>query len=310
MHASPVGQLKNGCREPQVSVLLAIKNKRGVLPNVLFSIAQQKTSFPWEVCIINDDPQDNIEPLVRQFLAREKISSNLVRVVYGTMSSSSGFNFAPAACVKLMAPSSLVGIIMSADCILLNDDVIESLWERVESKKMVLAEVADLSLPVNLYQNFDVEVGKLLSQWQVFLTEDRVQVARNRPHIWLLFVGAMMKEDMLQLDYVKNCCDAVLWQRMKAPASGYTAEILTYAKAVHQIHRHVPYFCPLVKSCTYHCCRTFETKRIVSPKYLYTNLARIIFSKREPVWLPPSSRFKVQTSMREDAASFSERERV
>jgi len=238
----------------KVSVIMATWNKHKYLPNSLYSLSRQKTSFPFEICILDDHSNIDPEPIVKQFLPGVK---------YKRLDEHSGFMFSQGKCLSLTSPDSDVILIQSDDIIYTQDNSIELICNSVKPKNISLAEVVDMPVPYDLLENFDNNIKSILSKWDSYKRVESIDIdgipynlnplysGRNYPS-WLFFLGAISRKDLEFLEFAKINCDAIIGPKMKQ--NGF---VVNYppVKAIHQRHPKSVYPCPIVDSCTYHCIR-------------------------------------------------------
>lgn len=245
----------------KVSVIMATRNKNDMLPNTLYSLAKQKTSFPYEVCVIDDHSDIDPESIIRQFIPDVK---------YKRLEKQVGFMFSQGLCLDLVSNDVNIIVIQSDDIIYTSDDSLEKLVAPVESKVIALAEVVDIPIPENLFNSFDNEVNKILNDWQSYIKrgpqkiDDRVYrnvwtkySGKGHPS-WLFFLGAIRKEDLELLDFKTNNCDAVISPKMKK--LGFKAKYPA-VKGIHQNHPKSLYPCPIEDTCTYYCGRKNKKRK-------------------------------------------------
>jgi glycosyltransferase involved in cell wall biosynthesis len=249
----------------EASILMAISQfdiQRDSLLNTLHSIARQEVPFPFEICVVDDCSGLDIDKFIKKFFA-QNTPPNLERVVVHTLKEKAGFTRAPAEAIKLVSPESQKMVILASDSILLQNMAISELCSRLEPKKVVFSEVAEVSISYDFYSNFEVNANMIINNWVPHLSKIPYIVSRNIPNAWLFFVGAALKEDLLAINYDEVSCDAVLWQKMMPLL--YNAEILTYIRSVHQSHVRSAYPCPRVAECKYYCSRTQVLKGTPHP---------------------------------------------
>jgi len=229
----------------KASICFATCNKNDCLANTLYSISRQKTSFDFEVCIVDDHSDLDPWPIIKEFLPNAKYKRLEQKAI--------GFQ-APNVCLDLVSPDSDIVILQSCDVLYINDNVVEELCRHVKPKNVFFAEIAEIETPTDMYKNFDQWTQDLLNRWP----EVPLRIARNALHYWLFFLGAIMKSDLDVLNYRENCCDAIMSPKMKA--HGFDAYVLTYIKGVHQKHPKALADCHMVEQCEYYCARTNKLK--------------------------------------------------
>ncbi len=248
----------------KVSLLMSTYNKNDVLPNTLYSISRQKTTFPLEVCIVDDCSTVDPEPIIKGFLPDAK---------YRRLSEHIG-PFDRNQCLDLMSPDTDVVILQSCDVIHAQPFAVEELCKHVGDKTITLAEVIDIPVDVLLFQNFDFEVQQILGNWESYIYSLTMHVGRGRSNQWLFFLGAIRKTDLESIGYEDNSCDAVLHQTMRRH-NFHPPNLLAYVRGIHQCHIKTWYTCPLVEKCEFYCSRTEKLKGI-KPRELYTLDANVL----------------------------------
>lgn len=253
----------------RAAIIFSTHNKNDMLPNVLTAIAKQKTSFPFEVCIVDDASEQDPESIIRTYIPDAK---------YLRLPQHVGFAHAPNKCLDMLSSDVNVIVIMSSDIIMLRSDVVQNLVNRVQEKLVVFSEVLNTSISIDMYRNFDIIAQKMTNEWGNLLYENmlssqlsnqnrryHLQVTRYNPQGWLFFLGAILRFDLENLGYRENSCDAVLASKLRQQS--FKAEILTYVPSVHQYHQHVESGCDRVETCTTYCSRTSKFKGLLQPFY-------------------------------------------
>jgi|10_taG_2_1085330.scaffolds.fasta_scaffold03111_8 glycosyltransferase involved in cell wall biosynthesis len=241
----------------KASIIFSTHNKNWCLPNTLAAIARQKTTFPLEVCIVDDFSKEDPEPIIKEFLPKAK---------YLRLNKHYNFIYAPNLCLDMISDDVDIILPMSSDIIMLRDDTVEQLCHRVGRKKVAFAELANLRVSENLHSNFDLYVQPLINDWEnTVMTKSLypLHVSRKIPTAWLFFLGAALKEDLYSIGYRENSCDAVLWQQMAK--QNFDADILTSAPAVHQWHPRFDVSCGVEGTCPFYCSRTRANGRWTAP---------------------------------------------
>uniref|UniRef100_A0A6M3XEL3 Putative glycosyltransferase n=1 Tax=viral metagenome TaxID=1070528 RepID=A0A6M3XEL3_9ZZZZ len=247
----------------KVSILMTTYNKNEMLPNVLYSIIRQNPPFPYEICIIDDCSDIDPEPIIRKFAPN---------TIYKRLEKHVGFMYAGNNYLDLISKNTDVVVLQSCDVIHVQNNTIEELCKFVREKTISLAEVIDIPININLYQNFDIEIKEILSNWNKYITTIAQKANRERSNTqidkieyplwtkysgknypgWLFFLGAIKREDLEKIEYDKNSCDAVIAPKMKS--LNFKAEY-PEVKGIHQRHPKTIYYCPIVKECEYDCGR-------------------------------------------------------
>ena len=240
----------------KVSIIIATWNKNKYLPNALYSLSRQKTSFPLEVCILDDHSDVDPEPIIRQFLPD---------VTYKRLDKNVGFMFSQGKCLELASPDSDVILIQSDDIIHTQENSVELLCNAVVHRGPSLAEVVDISVPVDLFEDFDNGVKPILSNWGRYIKQEVMDIDGINYNIStrysgkgtgssLFFCGAMSREDLEFLEFTKINCDAIIGPKLKDKRNNF---VINYppVRAIHQRHPKSVYHCPIVSTCTYNCIR-------------------------------------------------------
>ena len=236
----------------KASIIMSIYNKPEVLPNTLMSIARQKTSFPLEVCIVDDLSDIDPEPIIKKFLPDAK---------YRRLRKNHGFAFSKNVCLDMVSDDTTIIVPMAADIIMLRDDAVENLCSRVSDKNIVISEICNMRVKKDMYLNFDAFSKPILSDWNGALAKSLKPniTCRKNMTSWLFFLGAILKKNIIDLGYRRVSCDAVLWQKMAK--GGYSGELLTTVKAVHQYHKSILIPCKIDNTCAFYCSRTVKNGR-------------------------------------------------
>ena len=262
----------------KASILLATYNKNDCLPNTLYSIARQKVSFPFEVCIVDDISIVDPEPIVRKFfyMEGESLPSDeswhegyepfdkywgAGYAKYQRLDKHVGGQFSQSLCCNMMDEDSDIVIIQSCDVMYLQDNTIQHLCDAVRPGYFTMAIVKNIAVKPNLYEDYDEEIEPILANWdQISITANPTQginiySGKDRPGgDWLFFLGAMTKEDLLKIDFDYRCCDVVVQQKIKE--RGMQPIFLDDIKAVHQKHPPADLWpCSIVDRCEYWCKR-------------------------------------------------------
>ena len=229
----------------KASIFIATYNKRECLSNTLYSISQQVTTFPFEVCVIDDCSVDNPEALVKEFLPDAKFKRLAKHV---------GLPWTQSYCCELMSPDTTVVVIQSADVMYLGTDVLQKLCDTVRPGWFSMATVKNIQVDPNLHKTSGWIDSGDIPGWDIVKGMD-IYSGQDRPGgDWLLFLGALTKEDMYKIDFDYRCCDVVLQQRMKE--EGLNPVFLSETKAIHQKHPPAHLWpCSIMDKCEYWCRR-------------------------------------------------------
>jgi glycosyltransferase involved in cell wall biosynthesis len=236
----------------KASIIFSTHNKNWCLPNTLKAISRQITSFPLEVCIVDDCSTVDPAPIIKEFLPNAK---------YLRLEKHHNFLYAPNLCLDMVSDDTKIILPMSSDIIMLKENSVELLCQGVSKKRVVFAEVSNIPVPDDAYLNFDEYAAPLINDWNSILQHSLkpLHVSRHLPTAWLFFLGAILKEDLLDIGYRDNSCDAVLWQKMAQ--QNFDGELLTTVPVLHQNHPRFDVSCPVANTCNFYCSRTSENGR-------------------------------------------------
>jgi glycosyltransferase involved in cell wall biosynthesis len=236
----------------KASVCMSVYNKNDFLPNVLFSLSQQKTTFPFEVCIVDDHSDIDPYPLIEEFLVRKNIP-----VKYERFDKYKGFMYAYDLVLKMSSDDCDRMVLQSADVMYLEDNIIEELCKNLIPKKFTMLEVYNLPISKTFYLNFEKNKNEILQSW------DRYEKLKHqllyyeglkRSTVWFFFLGSILKKDLRENYAV---CDMLFNRNLH---SNRMRPKFLNLHAVHQNHEHQQYVCPLIKTCGI-CSRTKLRKR-------------------------------------------------
>ena len=238
----------------KVSLLLVVKDKKDVLRNTLHSIIKQKTSFPYEVCVLDINSSENLAPFIKKIIPD---------VRYKKLNMDIPFIYTKGICLDLVSSNSDIIVIQGNDVIQVYDFTLEDLCRNVGPKTVSIAEVIDIPVDKDLYKNFEPKVNAISRNWNNYIQcyygkIDGVEYSLSPRYTGrksssiLFFLGAIKKDDLNLLNFVKNNCDAVLSPKMKK--LGFKINYPDI-KGIHQRHPKTSYPCPIVNSCQYYCIR-------------------------------------------------------
>lgn len=238
----------------KVSVIICTYNKHGYLPNALYSLSIQKTSFPFEVCIVDDYSDIDPEPIIRQFIPEAK---------YMRLEEHIGFMFSHGKCLELVDKESDVILIQSDDIIHTRSDSIELICKDVKSRTISLSEVVDIPMENNIINDFDNIVNSITSNWDSYIKTEFIPIDGLKYRINskysgsgcrsnLFFCGAISRTDLDYLRFSDINCDAIIGPKISKAEFN---RIYPSVKVIHQRHPKSVYPCPVVNECKYHCIR-------------------------------------------------------
>jgi glycosyltransferase involved in cell wall biosynthesis len=233
----------------KASILLATYNKNDCLRNALYSIVQQRAPFDFEVCIVDDVSEEDPLPIIR-----EMFNGSGVTYIYERLEEHVGGQFSQSHCMELMSPDSTMGIVQSCDVMYLQDDLLERLCKPVRPGFFSMAGVKNVSIDFDAHLHYNKVVEGIESIWDSVRGSNIYSGIERPGGDWLLFLGAMTREDLLRIDFDYRCCDVVVQQKMRE--QGLKPVFLDDVRAVHQQHPPAHLWpCSIVDSCEYWCRR-------------------------------------------------------
>ncbi len=225
----------------KATVLLTHFNKQECLSNTLYALSLQETSFPLDICILDD--HSNIDPLriVKEFLPEAK---------YLRTSKNTGTQFSHGYCMEMADKDSDVFIILSSDVIILHRNGIELLCKNLVKRRVTFAEVRNIEISTIMYTAFDGGVRYALqNHWEA----GAVYSGIGRKEHWYMFFSAIYREDLETVNYQNNNCDVVVDALFRK--NGIYPIYLPDVQGIHQQHGSLIYPCSILKECPYTCYR-------------------------------------------------------
>jgi len=225
----------------KASICMSIYNKNDFLPNVFYSLSKQKTTFPFEVCIVDDHSDVDPYPIIEEFLVRKGIPVN-----YHRFDKYEGFMHAYDLVLKMSSKDCDRMILQSADVMYLEDNIIEELCKNLTPKKFTMLEVYNLQILKDFYLDFEKNKNEMLQNWDKFEKLEHQLLyyeGLKRPTTWFFFLGAILKKDLHENYAV---CDMLFNRNLH---SNRMRPKFLNLHAVHQNHEHQKYVCPLLKTC-------------------------------------------------------------
>lgn len=227
----------------KATLLLTHYNKNECLPNTLYSIMQQETSFPLDVCFLDDHSDIDPRLVVKRFLPNAK---------YLRMGKNTGTQFSHGYCMDMADKDSDIFIILSVDVIITQSNGIEFLCKNLKRKRVTFAEVRNIEMPLTMYATFDLGIEfALANYWE----KGAVYSGVGRKEHWYMFFSAIYKEDLETVNYKNNNCDMIVDTLFRK--HGIYPIYLPGVKGIHQAHESLIYPCSIQKECPYQCYRKF-----------------------------------------------------
>ena len=236
---------------------MATYNKNRYLPNVLTSISKQKTSFPFEVCIVDDFSRVDPEPIIRKHLDPK------IELKYKRLTHNVGGRFSRNICLDMADPEADVAIITSCDVIYCQPFLLEELCTNVESGIFTMPEILDLDVPGNMHEKFNLAMDFVLRKWRKGDYNHATVYAGSRrdDDRHFFFLGAIRIDDLKKIGYRENSCDHILDDNIKK--LGMKPKFLDHVKAIHQHHKFERHPCREINTCKH---SAFCKKRNIGEK--------------------------------------------
>jgi hypothetical protein len=217
---------------------MATYNKNGCLPNTLYSLARQKTSFPVEICIVDDKSEIEPKDIIFKFIPDCK---------YKRLEERAGEYLSLGKCLDLVSKDTDVIVLQSCDVLYAQDNILEVLCTAVGPKVFTMPEVRDLKVDPDMYLNFNQKIKYLISEKAI---DDRRKYGGN--HIfyagsrqpnpnkrWYFFLGAIRKDDLFATNIKNNAYDRLIAAEMHK--LGYSPKYFDELIGIHQSHKIIKY---------------------------------------------------------------------
>jgi hypothetical protein len=227
----------------KAAVLIAHYNKNDHLRNTLAGIARQVTTFPFEVCIIDDHSEVDPVNIVEEQLWGK---SSMMSYKYKRLDKNITAMYSHGKCMDLVSDDVDILVVMSCDVIMIDTNIIEELCKRVEGKQIVTAEVRDVIISPNTYKDFDTHTGAAMKHWGSSRTY-------SNPIRMYLFLSAVKRDVLEATKFSGLNCDMVVHSDLGVLNCKHI--IYQDLRAIHQHHKDFIYPCPIVEECTFPCMR-------------------------------------------------------
>lgn len=226
----------------KASLLLTHYNKNNCLPNTLYSISRQKTTFPLDICFLDDHSDTDPKSIVDEFLPNAK---------YHRLRKNSGTQFSHKFCMDMMSKDTDVVIILSVDVIIAQSNAIELLCRKLKPQRVIFAEVRNTIVSDKLYLDFNTNIENVLTyQWT-----GAVYSGLQRQQHWYMFFSAAYLKDLKTVKYTENNCDVVIDAQFRK--HNIRPIYVPTVFGIHQQHKDTIYPCKIQKECPYLCYRKF-----------------------------------------------------
>jgi len=223
----------------KAAILIAHYNKNNQLRNTLAGIARQVTTFPFEVCIVDDHSEVDPEDIIKEAL-------DGVTYKYSRLEENVFAQHTQKYCYDLVSDDVDIILIMSCDVVMVDTNIIEELCQRLEGKQVVTGDVRNIPLHENAYQDFENTTTRALDLWEASQTY-------SNPIRLYLFMSVIKRSVLDRSKFKDNNCDMVMDASLRNLGCNHI--IYNDLKAIHQKHESFIHPCPIVNECTLPCMR-------------------------------------------------------
>jgi hypothetical protein len=200
------------------------------------SIDKQITNFEFEVCAIDDHSLVDPKPLYKKYLKKVPFKYKRLPERVGTRKSL-------CRCLDLISPDSTIIVSQSADVMYGSPYLLQGLCEKVAPYTIVMPEVRNISIPKDLYLNFERDIDKYLGEETIEVEEAKkgddflFYAGPRQPNPkwrWYMFLAAVLKKDLLKTCYPYDCFDRSVSESMHQ--LGFICYYLSGHIGIHQRH--------------------------------------------------------------------------
>lgn len=215
----------------KATVFTTTYNKDKCIENVMFSLFMQVTDFDWELRVYDDHSPVDPEPVVKKYFPH---------AYYERLPEHRPFDEMMSYC---LGGESEVVVMMSADVILCDENVLSRIVHGTFPGHQAYATVINAKVDKDLYLDFDSGMEKI---WKtVTATVPTIRTGQfTRPYF---FFGAIMREDLEKVHGEVPWCDIRLNHRMAK--EGYKPVFPKKCFAIHQEHPQTTLPCTRIDVC-------------------------------------------------------------
>jgi glycosyltransferase involved in cell wall biosynthesis len=242
----------------KTAIFIAHYNKNITLSNVLYSLNQQQTSFPLELCFVDDNSVVDPEMLLKKYLVDVKFKYLRSKQNVSTRRSM-------VLCLDLVDDATDYIILMSSEVVLLQKNIIEEMCnaiaESTESRTFSMVEVKNIALNPAMHLNFKAESENLLASWERYSGGSNIYSGSRRPggH-YIFFLGAITRANLPFMKFGPIYCDKIA--HLELYKNNFKPIYLDHLKGVHQAHLSVLHPCDVVDDCQYASLKCGGTDQI------------------------------------------------
>jgi len=218
----------------KASLVISSYNCNRELPNTFYAISRQKTNFEFEVCYIDDCSYEDPKFIYDYFLRVKHKKGMRLKQHIGSLGNSGSFlpnkfKNSFAMLLDMVSPESEIIILNHGDVIMPYDNMIQKFVDEVEEGVIKVPEIHTISIPQDLYINFEEGIEKAFKSEE----EKPLYQGVNRNSLALTLM-CLYKKDLEKLEFQSDSHEVSLKIKMKK--LGY--KIINYEGMVgiHQSH--------------------------------------------------------------------------
>lgn len=229
--------------EMKAALIISVHNKVDMLDNTFYALSLQKTSFPLEVCVIDDGSEVSPEPIIKKYLPDIK---------FKRFEKNIKFMDAHEECMNMVSDDVNTIMVMSSDMILIEDDAIEKLCKGVGERIFTIGEVYTKKIEPDMYKNWE-KSSKELNIWKENCSPyHHVFCGSKKPTRWYIFAGAFRRVDIELIDFFGGCDIIQLSNLSNTPGFKVNIPMVT---CIHQEHGSHTWPCGYENTCVFGCTR-------------------------------------------------------
>lgn len=239
----------------KVAIILTFYNKQYCNRNTVYSVLRQKTNFPFEILIINDNsPTDNFS-----YLSKVKLQDNIT-LKYKKNKKNLGSNFGHKTALEIMSDDVDIVVTQSSDVMYATDHTLQKLVEGVDDKHYTSGTVANIKVDPNLWRYMKKGLPNLIKTHWPKMAKPKTKymyTSKSNPRLYW-FLAAIKKEHLINyFTWADNACDVKTKDeliKLKKEEKLF-CKFIDEAMAIHQSHPQKVHPCPIMDQCPYTCVR-------------------------------------------------------
>ncbi len=194
----------------KVSIFMPVYKKNYALPAVLYSLRLQKVDFEYQLCVIDDCCPEKPWTIIKEYFPNAK---------YKRLDRHHSFDTVMGFCFDFVPKETEIIIMMSADVVCSNENVLQTLYNNCLPNQAAFATVANASKQLTEACSeifFRLADTKEFYNWLSLVNKDwnttppQIRSGKTAYQDYF-FLGAIRKEDMEVFDNIKKpWCDVML----------------------------------------------------------------------------------------------------